>query len=176
VEINERVLFVQYGCLNFHAKRGRGPKLSIAIKNKWPSGSMKSWFYYRIQCLRSSEGGKSVHALRSRMSALDYTMEPKVKCLDKNASDDSFVRAAATIGGHDAVEEFLACKMYPLASCFSFWDVAIGMTPVLKVRTPLPLFPVEAVPTENACYVLAGIETNTVRILASSGLKEYDAL
>jgi hypothetical protein len=30
----------QYGCLNFHAKRDGGSKLSLAIKNKWAMGWM----------------------------------------------------------------------------------------------------------------------------------------
>jgi hypothetical protein len=54
-----------YGCLNFHAKRDGGSKLSLAIKNKWSMGWMKSWFYCHVPCLCSSEGGKSVYALHS---------------------------------------------------------------------------------------------------------------
>jgi hypothetical protein len=34
----------QYGCLNFHAKRDGGPKLSLAIKNKWSTEWTKSCF------------------------------------------------------------------------------------------------------------------------------------
>jgi hypothetical protein len=42
VEIFEGILFAQYGYLNFHAERYGGPKLSVAIKNKWSSGWMKA--------------------------------------------------------------------------------------------------------------------------------------
>jgi hypothetical protein len=42
VEIIEGDMFVQYGCLNFHAKRDGGPKLSLAIKNKWSMGWTRS--------------------------------------------------------------------------------------------------------------------------------------
>jgi hypothetical protein len=62
VETDEGVLFVQYGCLNFHAKRDGGPKLSHAIKNKWFLGWMKALFYCRVPCLCGSRGGKSVYA------------------------------------------------------------------------------------------------------------------
>jgi hypothetical protein len=60
IETDEVVLFTQYGCLNFHAKGDGGPKLCFAIKNKWLSGWMKAWFYYRVPCLQSSEGRKRV--------------------------------------------------------------------------------------------------------------------
>jgi hypothetical protein len=34
VDIPDGDQIIQYGCLNFHAKRDGGPKLSLAIKNK----------------------------------------------------------------------------------------------------------------------------------------------
>jgi hypothetical protein len=74
-----------------------------------------------------------VHVLHSRMSALDYTIEPKVECLDNDPNDVAFVRATTTIGGRDAIEEFVACKMFPLASGFSFKNMPISMTLVSKV-------------------------------------------
>jgi hypothetical protein len=60
VETPEGEMAAQYGYLNFHAKRDGGPKLSLAIKNKWSAGWMRYWFYCRKPCLCSSEGGKSV--------------------------------------------------------------------------------------------------------------------
>jgi hypothetical protein len=165
-------MFAQYGCPNFHAKRDGGPKLSLAIKNKWSAGWKKSWFYWHVPCLCNSKGGKSVYALYSRMGALDYVVEPEVECLDDDPNDTAFVRATATIGGWDAVEEFVACKMYPLASGFGFRGMTAGTTPVSKVQTPLPVFPVGAVSTEGASRILAEDE----RILGSFKPKEYDAL
>jgi hypothetical protein len=77
------------------------------------------------------------------MSALNYVVEPEVDCSDDDLNDAAFVRAASTIGGRDVVEEFVACKMYLLASSFSFKGVTLDMTLVSKVRTPLPVFLVE---------------------------------
>jgi hypothetical protein len=88
----------------------------------------------------------------------------------------AFIQASSTIGDRDAIEEFVACKMYPLASSFGFKGMTLGMTPVLKVRTPLPVFPVEAVSTENAHHILAEVEMEAEKILGSFGPKEYDAL
>jgi hypothetical protein len=121
-------------------KRDGGPKLSLAIKNKWLVGWMRSWFYCHIPCLRISEGGKSVHVLHSRMSALDYTVEPEVECSDDDTNDAAFVQATTIIGSQDTIEEFLACKMFALASGFGFKYVPVSTTPMSKIRTSLPLF------------------------------------
>jgi hypothetical protein len=66
--------------------------------------------------------------------------------------------------------------MYPLASSFGFKGVTLGTTPVSKVHTPLPVFLIETVSTENASRVLAEVETEAERILGSFGPKEQDAL
>jgi hypothetical protein len=66
--------------------------------------------------------------------------------------------------------------MYPLTSGFDFRGVTIGTIPVPKVRTPLPMFPVEAVSVENASRILAEVETKVENVLGSFGLKKYDAL
>jgi hypothetical protein len=91
---------------------GGGAKLSLAIKNKWSAGWTRSWFYCLVPCLCSSEGGKSVHILHLQMSVLDYTVESEVECKDDDPSDAAFIRVTTTIRGQDAVEEFVACKMF----------------------------------------------------------------
>jgi hypothetical protein len=126
--------------------------------------------------LRHSKGRKSVFALRSHMSVLDYIIEPEVECPDNDVNDIAFIRAAATIGGCDAMEEFLAYRMYPLISGFDFRDVMGGMTAVSNVKTPLPLFPVEAVSTDDAGHFLAKVETDAEKILGSYGPKEHGAV
>jgi hypothetical protein len=65
-----------------------------------------------------------MHVLHSQMSVLDYTVEPEVECSDDDTNNVAFVQATTTIGGQDAVEEFVACKMFPLASSFGFKDVS----------------------------------------------------
>jgi hypothetical protein len=149
---------------------------SPAIKNKWSLEWTKSWFYCRVPCLRSSEGGKSVYAPHSRMGALDYVVEPDLECPDDDPNDVAFIHATTTIGGRDAVEEFVTCKMYPLTFSFSFRGVTIGTTPMSKVQTPLLVFPVEVVSIEGASRVLAEVEIEAKRIHRSFRPKEYDAL
>jgi hypothetical protein len=83
------------------------------------------------------------------MSKLDYAIEPEVECLDNDPNDATFVRVTTTIGGRDAVEEYLACKICPLAASFGFESVPLGMTPVSKVESPLPLFDVGTIAAEH---------------------------
>jgi hypothetical protein len=71
------------------------------------------------------------------MSELDYTVEPEVECSDDNPNEADFVHATTTIEGRDAIEEYIACKMYPLVAGFGFEKVHVGMTPVSNVETPL---------------------------------------
>jgi hypothetical protein len=167
---------MQYGCLNFHTKRDGSLRLSLMIKNKWSLGWMKSWFYCRVPCRWCSEDGKNVHALHTQMSKLDYADESEVECLDIDPNDLAFIWATSTIRGRDAVEEYVSCKMYPLVAGFSFESVPLGMNPMSKVETPLPLFVVRNIATEYVAHVLAEVETEAEKVLWSFGPKEYDAL
>jgi hypothetical protein len=117
-----------------------------------------------------------VYALHSRMSELDYAVEPKVECAYNDPNDDAFFQVAATIRGYDAIEEYVTCKTYPLAAIFGFESVAFSMTPMSKVEIALPLFAVGAVDAEHVKHFLAKVETEAKRVLGSFGPKEYDAL
>jgi hypothetical protein len=110
------------------------------------------------------------------MCMLDYVVELDVECPDDDPNDVAFVCVTTTNGGRDAVEEFVARKMYPLASSFGFKDVTVGTTLVLKVQTPLSVFIMGAVFVKNASHLLAEVETEAKRILGIFRLKEYDAL
>jgi hypothetical protein len=167
VETLEGYQIMHYRCLNFYAMGDGSPKLSCAIKNKWSAGWIKSWLYCRVPCRQSSRGGKSIYAMHSQMSELDYAIEPEVECPDNDPNDVTFVRVTATIKGRDAIEEYVACKMYALAAGFSFESVPLGMTPVLKVETPLLLFIVGTIAAEHANRVLVEMETKAERVMGS---------
>jgi hypothetical protein len=101
-----------------------------------------------------------MHALHSRMSELDYAIEPEVECPDNDPNDAAFVWVTTTSGGGgDAVEEYVACKLYPLAGSFGFESVPLGMTPVSKVETPLPLFAMGTIVAKHVDHFLAEVET-----------------
>jgi hypothetical protein len=97
------------------------------------------------------------------MSGLDYAVEPEVECPDDDPNDAAFVRAIATIGGHDAIEEYVVCKVYPLAAAFGFDSVTLVTTPMSKVETRLPMFAVENVTAKNTNRVLAERERERER-------------
>jgi hypothetical protein len=88
----------------------------------------------------------------------------------------AFVWVTTTIGGRDAVEEYVACKMHPLAASFGFESVPLGTTSVSKVETPLLVFAVGIIAAGDADRVLEEIETVTARVLGSFRPREYDAL
>jgi hypothetical protein len=117
-----------------------------------------------------------VYALHSWIDELDYTVEPEVECPDNDPSDAAVVRATTTIRGHDDVEEYVACNVYPLAASFSFESAPLGMTLVPKVETPLPLFAVGTIAAEHADHFLAKVKTKTERVLGSFGPRKYNAL
>jgi hypothetical protein len=50
--------YKQFGCINFHGRRGSGVKLTSAIKNKWSSGWMKAWFCRKVPRYLCEQGGK----------------------------------------------------------------------------------------------------------------------
>jgi hypothetical protein len=82
------------------------------------------------------------------MSKLDYAVEPDIECSDNDLNDAAFIRATSTVGGHNAIEEYVTCKMYPLDVGFDFKSVPLGMTPISRVETPLPLFVVGTIAVE----------------------------
>jgi hypothetical protein len=110
------------------------------------------------------------------MGELDYVVEPEVECLDNDPNDAAFIWVTITIGGCDVVEEYIACKIFPLAASFGFESVPLGMTPMSKVETPLPLFAVGTIAVEHTDHFLAEVETETEKVLGSFRPREYNAL
>jgi hypothetical protein len=74
------------------------------------------------------------------MTRLDFVVEPSFKCPDDEAGDVAFIKATRAIGGRDAVEEYMACGLFPLSTSFNLGDIADGETPVWKLAVPLPKF------------------------------------
>jgi hypothetical protein len=76
------------------------------------------------------------------MTELDFVMEPPFECPDDEAGDVAFIKATHTIGGWDAVVEYMACGLFPLSVSFDLGEIAYGETPVSKLTVPMPDFPV----------------------------------
>jgi hypothetical protein len=58
------------------------------------------------------------------------------------ASDMAFVKATCTIGGRDAVEEYMACGLFPLSMSLDLGEIAVEETPVSKL--PIARLPEES--------------------------------
>jgi hypothetical protein len=87
-----------------------------------------------------STGGKRMYILRSHLCALGFQMKMPVDYPDDDLGDIAFVKAASSVGGRDAVEEYLACGMHPLFANVSFRGITDGVTPVSWIKLPLPKF------------------------------------
>jgi hypothetical protein len=80
--------------------------------------------------------GKGNYLLSSTMTQLNYLTDAPFECDPKDRNVAAFAKAASTIGGRNAVEEFLACGMWPLSKKFGF-EVEMKETPLLKVVAPM---------------------------------------
>jgi hypothetical protein len=60
------------------------------------------------------------------MARLDFVVEPSFQCLDEEASDVAFLKSTHAIGGRDAIEEYMACGLFPLSPRFNLGEIAKG--------------------------------------------------
>jgi hypothetical protein len=67
----------------------------------------------------------------------NYLNDAPFECSPEVVDVAAFIEAMSIISGHDAVEEFLACSMWPLSDSCGF-EVAIKETPLSRVVVPMP--------------------------------------
>jgi hypothetical protein len=120
-------------------------------------------------------GGKSVHALRSRMSALRIHTKPSFNYPNNDLSDEGFILASRYIGGRDIVEEFMPCGIWPLAAGVDFEHVKVRETSVLKLKVPLPKFPLRRQEDEDNTELLVRIEQEARVIMGNYTHTEHEA-
>jgi hypothetical protein len=113
-----------------------------------------------------------VHALRSHLSCLNFWTKLYFDCTDDDLSDNAFVWASKHIGGQDVMQEFIACNICPLVVGISFEQVKVGMTPVSKMKVPLPRF---AVAREDDDNFLARVEKEARVLVGSYTCPEHEA-
>jgi hypothetical protein len=108
------------------------------------------------------------------MCSLNLQTEPPFDCGDDDSGDTTF-RATKFIEGRDAVEEFVACGMHPLAAGVGFDKVATLVTPVSKLRVPLPKFVAVHKDDEDNVQFLTRVELEAEGIVGSYTRPEHDA-
>jgi hypothetical protein len=59
---------------------------------------------------------------------LDFKTEPSFECGNNDASYAAIVSATRSIGGWDAVEEYMACGLFPLSASFGLREIEDGET------------------------------------------------
>jgi hypothetical protein len=92
------------------------------------------------------------------MRYLNFLMKPSFNCGEDDLNDSAFIWASKHIRGWEAVEEFIACDVWSLASGVSFKWVKVGLTPVSKLKVPLPRFAVVREDDEDNVKFLARVE------------------
>jgi hypothetical protein len=65
--------------------------LAPATKNKWSVRWTKTWFYCRVPLHPCPLEGKTVHALRSHISALNFRTKISVPDFTQYLNDDAFI-------------------------------------------------------------------------------------
>jgi hypothetical protein len=133
--------YQQFGVVNFHGERGGEAGLIPAMKNKWPVGWTKAWFYCKVPRHPCPCGRKIVHALRSHLSALNFYTKPISSDTAQDLNDDAFIWASQNIRGRDAVEEFLSYGVWLLCAGVDFEHVKVDFTLILQLKISLPNFP-----------------------------------
>jgi hypothetical protein len=123
-----------------------------------------------------AQGGKVIHILFSYMCSLKFWTEPPFDCADDNSRDVAFIQATKFIGGQDAVEEFIACGMYPLEIDANFDRVATCTMSISKLKVPLPKFvAVCKDDNEDDVLFLVRVELDAEGIVGSYTKPERDA-
>jgi hypothetical protein len=102
-------------------------------------------------------------------------MKPPVNCPDMDTGDVAFVKATGAVGGHDVMEEYLACALYPFSASFSLRDGVDGVTPILKLKVSLPMFRAVHYDEEDNVKFLARVELEVENIVGSYSRPEHDA-
>jgi hypothetical protein len=105
----------------------------------------------------------------------DFSTDPPFDCADDDSSDAAFVRATSLIDGRGTVEQYLACRMFPLLASFGFGEIVEGETSVSKITLPLPEFPLTKVEGECDAHFLARVELSAENVVGSYGRTEHDA-
>jgi hypothetical protein len=116
-----------------------------------------------------------MHVLHSYMVALDFATEPLFECVDDDAGDVAFVKATRSIGGRDAIEEYMACRLFPLVASFGLGEIADGETPVSKILLPLSEFPVARLPDETNDHFCTWVELAVENVVGRYARGEHDA-
>jgi hypothetical protein len=102
-------------------------------------------------------------------------MKPSFDCPNDDLSDDAFIWASKCIRGRDAMEKFMSCGVWPLAAGVNIEQVKVDVTPVSKLKFPLPRFPLSREDDEDDINFLVRVEQEARFIVGSYTCAEHEA-
>jgi hypothetical protein len=167
--------FQQFGIINFHGKRGGEAGIIPSTKNKWSTSWTKAWFYCKVPLHVWPRGGKTIHALRSHMSALSFRTKPSIQDSVEDLSNNAFIWASMNIRGQDVVEEFMSCGVWPLYAGVDFEHANVDLSPTSQLKVPLPNFPLSREDDEDDTHLLARVEREARNIVGGYTRGEHEA-
>jgi hypothetical protein len=168
LEGSDTTFTAQFGCISFHPSRfGNWTRLNPIRRNKWTSGWDGNWFYCWVPVEQKADvWGKGSYLLSSTMTCLNYLMEAPSSGGSKDANFVAFVETTSSVGGRDAVEEFLASGLWPLSEKFGF-KVETKESPLSKVVVLMPQIDA-AIRTEESRVEFAVCIVNTANLLVGN--------
>jgi hypothetical protein len=108
------------------------------------------------------------------MTSLNYAMEVTFECGPADTDVAAFTEVALIIAGHDIVEEFLACGLWPLSEKFGF-KVETRETPPSKVVVPMPQVTLVIGAQELGSTFEERIATATCLLVGNYNIDEHNA-
>ena len=124
VDDDDELSEVQNGCCTFVPRKPNKRTglekvmLSTAYKNKWEGNWLGYWFYAKISFPDPKGSVEEKYLLASDIEMFDHVYQPAFskRGLGFKSCLEAFMTACQVCGGRDAVEEFLAAKVWPLAA------------------------------------------------------------
>jgi hypothetical protein len=142
----------------------------ISSKLLWRAGEA----YPRCEEQVADVRGKGKYPLRSTMTPLDHLTDATFECSPEDVNVVAFAKVTSIIGGHDVVEEFLACGIWPLSKSYEF-EVERKETPLSKVMVPIPKVTPTIGKQESEAIFKAWIATAANLLVGNYGFTEHNA-
>jgi hypothetical protein len=108
------------------------------------------------------------------MTELSYLTEVPSSYGSDDADFVAFVEATSLIGGHNVVEEFLACGLWPLGELFGF-RVETKESPLSKVMVLMPLITITIMEWESEAKFVAHVENAANLLVGNYNIVEHKA-
>jgi hypothetical protein len=97
-----------------------------------------------------------------------------INCSDSDTGDVAFVKSTGFIRGWDVVEEYVACRLYPLLASVSFREVVDGVAPASKLKLSLPKFHIVRSDEEVDIKFLARVELEAENVVSNYSRPDHE--